>query len=573
MGEWLKGRTARRVQAGRRWAQFAVVAFALALLGTALAWSGVTPLASIGGSPQRVSAAANGDFARLDASPTDTPTATNTPTPPPTATAVPVTFSLVSPSAASGPVGAQVTVSGAHWGHGAVSLGAASGSDACNDTSSWVASFPSASPSGGSGTFTKSFIWPVSLNSVGTTYYICATNSAGTSSVAYSVDSSSPPVISLSSGSVQVGSQVTITGNNFFTSQPIFVNLQSASGTTRSLGTVSAGPDGVFSYQYTAVPLDAGALTVIAVTQQEGQAPPSLQASANLNVLAAASPTVTASQTPSTSSTPQAGVVPGPSQQNGGSSGALIVGLVAIMALILAIVAGVFIFLMLRRRDEETPPQGGGWQGSNGGPGGYGGAWGQSYSNPNLPFPDDVTQPEHVGAVGQWNDEPDGPGPDWHGRSLSTRPRMPAVETHDRIPDQRTASGPTPYGAPAPNDPWGNPPQTTPPWQPVGGQPGTSWGQAGSAVPPPGAYGQPNSQTPPPGGAGWGPGGTPRSQGVGGALPGLPNAQPFPRPPSQPSSQPAAPVDPWSQDGNQETDQDPWRNNPWGNPPGGQGRR
>lgn len=571
---------ARRARTGRRWAHLGFLAFALAVLGTALAWSGTAPLAPLGVAPQRVSAAANDAFAPAAPatdSPTSSATATETPTTAPTATTAPVTFSLVSPSAGSGPVGAQLTLSGAHWGHGDVALGAATASASCGSPGSWVASFPSASPSGGSGSFTQSFIWPVSLNSTSAPYFICAMSSAGTASVTYQVDSTAPPVISLSSGSVQVGAQVTINGSNFFTSQPIFINLQSASGTTRSLGTATAGPDGTFSYQYSAVPLDVGALTVIAVTQQEGQAPPAIQATANLNVLAAASPTVTASRTPATA-TAQAGAIPGTTQQTGGTSGAVIVGLIALMALVLAMLVGVFIFLMLRRRDDEPAPSGNGWQGANGAAG-YGATWGQPYPNPNLPFPDEATLPQ-TGSVGQWGNDLDGPGPDWHGRSLSTRPRMPAVDTSERLTEQRPAGGPSSFDSPAAPDPWGTPArpgQQMPPSGPYPGQlqggapmvPGT--GQPGARGGPPqwqSAGGQPGNP--------WGPSGSPAGQGAGTGMPGAPNAQPYPptgQPNTPPSSQPSGPTDPWSQDGGQGTDQDPWRNNdPWGNSPGGQGR-
>src|SRR6266436_2122672 len=60
----------------------------------------------------------------FDVSPTATSTATTTPTPAPTLT-------LVSPSSGQGPVGARLTLSGAHWPASGVDFGAASSTSDC----------------------------------------------------------------------------------------------------------------------------------------------------------------------------------------------------------------------------------------------------------------------------------------------------------------------------------------------------------------------------------------------------------------------------------------------------------
>lgn len=591
MGQWSGGRASSRARAVRRWAQAGVLALVLGFLGTLLAWSGAMPAATPGSQPGRAFAA--GNVAPAD---TSTPTATDTATATATATQVaqtPASLTLVSPSSGSGPVGAQLTISGTNWSAGSVALGAVSAGSSCGQTGSWVASFPAGNASGGA--FTVSFIWPVSLSD--SAYNICAANGSGqVAYVGYRVQSSAPPVLSLSNGSVHVGASVTVTGNNFFTSQPIFINLQTGAGTTRTLGTATADGNGTFSYAYTAIPVDVGSLTVIAVTQQEGQAPPAIQAQANLNVLAALTPTATITLTPSSTKNAPV-VVPSGGQQSGGGSGALIVALVAIMALILAVIVGVFAFLLMRRKNDENSPANAGW-GSSYGAGGSGAGWSPSYSAPNLPFPDDVTQQAPSGGVGLWDDEPDGPGPDWHGKSYGgTRPRIPTVEMphggQPRQPSwpsdsrgypsepQQPLTPPTGMmpGASAEGLASGYPQQPSHhgnPWTPSQGQPGMP---PGSAVPswgqPIGGYGQP--QAPSFDQPNWGQAGMPhqpsppsypqQSQGGHGGFPPSAGTQPY----GQPSGYGSAPADPWGQ-GEEPPAQNPWSNDPWGNPQGNQGQ-
>src|SRR5689334_17247073 len=68
------------------------------------------------------------------AEPAISPTPTDTP---PTATPIPPTLMLVSPSSGQGPVGARITLSGAHWIVSSVTIGAALAAANCDTPSSW----------------------------------------------------------------------------------------------------------------------------------------------------------------------------------------------------------------------------------------------------------------------------------------------------------------------------------------------------------------------------------------------------------------------------------------------------
>lgn len=502
MGKRVIGRSLRSLRTGGSRAHLGLLAGSVCLLAVLLTWSSLSPM-TMGGDVGRAHAA--GAAARNDATGTTTANATDTPTPPPTstpttaptATSTPSpTLTMLSPSSGAGPVGAHITLGGTHWGTGHLTLGAVPNGAACGAPSNWYL-LPSATPTGSDGSFTQTFIWPVSLSDTNGSYNICVKNAGGQSaSVPYSVLSSAPPIIALSVGSVPVGSSVTITGSNFFSSLPIDIDLQTntqgSTGQTRLVGTASPEGNGTFTYSYSAISGDVGSLTVLAQTQPEGQAPSALYATATLNVLDAPTPTASASATAAATTTTQPVVVPTVPQSGANTPSALMVGLIAMIALVLAVVIGIVAFLLLRRKGDE--PSQGGWPAS---PGGSGSGWSTSQRYPAQPFPDEDPWPAALGGVARWddstNDLEDGPGPDWRGRTMGgTRPRMPTVDSPGRVDDRtaptlRTPRLPAdPYGQSGARDPYGPPPADAPtlrlstpegaPWRQSGAPPADPWG-------------------------------------------------------------------------------------------------
>ncbi|MGH2514591.1 MAG: hypothetical protein ACRDHP_02960, partial [Ktedonobacterales bacterium] len=187
-------------------------------------------------------------------------------------------ISLVSPSSGKGPVGATLTVQGSGWTANQVAIGAASSAAGCVSPNAgggngWLATLATASVSNGA--FNQSFTWPSTL-STSATYALCAISALGgqpaaTGGVAaaqtYTVRSSQPPTLSLSSSTVQVGQPFTITGSNFYGMPTINISIN-------TVFNQSVSPDGSGSFIVTVTPTasQAGNANILAQSPPEGSA-------------------------------------------------------------------------------------------------------------------------------------------------------------------------------------------------------------------------------------------------------------------------------------------------------------
>ncbi len=406
-------------------------------------------------------------------------------------------LTLVSPSSGQGPVGAHLTVSGSDWTAASVVVGAAQSAANCASGTTWTTTFATFTPS--SGSFSGVFSWPSSLSSG--TYTLCAApaqNGApaaagGVAGQTYEVKASSPPALSLSAYTVQVGQSVTISGSNFVGVSSVNISFGNKNTGMSPIQTVNPDGNGNFAMQFQPNGEVTGNVTISAAsTPDSGAQQPALSATASLVITAA--PTVTPSPSPSPSPSPTAAstatsaivTTTQPTDTNSGNG--LIIFLIVGIVLSLLVILGAVAFVLLRRRGGG-PEQG--YPGGAGGPGGgYSGtghmtSYGQSATGygpaPTGRYPaagtyghgaiSEVPEPYNgpqIGGVAQW-DEPD-PLPDagWQPRPMSgsrarfDEPSSPGYPTTGYSPDgypggERGEPVPAPvpnhYGPP---DPWAN---------------------------------------------------------------------------------------------------------------------
>src|SRR6266852_4648261 len=171
------------------------------------------------------------------------------------------TFSITSPTSASGPVGTSVTVTASGIqdstctanfnGPGNLAWDMSSCSNAPTTISNVTIT---------SGGFTNTFNWPTAAATVDHQYVVCLLISTGsntpvlTSSNTFKVSSSSSSSASVSvdSSSYKVGDTMTVTGTGFLASTSVTVKLQSSNGTTTTtLGNVTTDITGAFTQDYT----------------------------------------------------------------------------------------------------------------------------------------------------------------------------------------------------------------------------------------------------------------------------------------------------------------------------------
>lgn len=401
-------------------AMLAVLASALLLLADA---SGAVPASLLPHTPLH----ARNAHARVAAPvpPGTSPTAT---TPPPTPK-----ISLISPSAAQGPVGAHVTISGHDFSGSTATIYAATQPDCSGSQGTLV------TPKLSSGSFSATtFIWPTNLGSG--TYYLCA-NGLTSGAPTYQVISSGPPMLSLSVSTASAGDTVTVTGSNFvgYPSGTSISVTESSGGPPRTLQSATLGPDGSFSVSETlSKDIVGNNVTINAYSSPEGNAQPVLQASASLTVQGSTpTPTVTVTPTQSASGGITSANTGTPRQS--GSAGLIVVLIVGII-LALLVILGVVAYLVLRGRGGGEPGPGGAYPGE----GGYGGAsglrptgsapgYGQGatgrYSQVNqygqsgvFDTPNAYTEPyagAPIGGVSQWDEPEPAPGPDWQPRPMT----------------------------------------------------------------------------------------------------------------------------------------------------------
>lgn len=409
-------------------------------------------------------------------------------------------LTLVSPSSGQGPVGAHVTVSGSGWSGGSVAIGAAQSAANCASGTTWATTFTTQQASGGS--FTATFTWPSSLSSG--TYALCAAPAQGGGPAAaggvagqtYTVKSSQPPALSLSTSSAQVGQTITISGANFVGVSNVNISIVQ-NGASTLITTVNPDGNGNFATQYQPTANYVGNVKITASSEAEGNAPPALTAQASLVVGAA--PTVTPSPSPSPSPSPTAEatatsavLTPPPNKQSGGGGGLIILLIVGIVLSLLVII-GAVAFLLLRQRGGPEQQQG--YPGGQGGPGGgYGGYSGTGYGPAQtgrystsgtygrsgmFDVPEPYNGPQ-VGGVAQWGEPEPLPGADWQPRPMSGArsryddPNYPQYPTTDYPTTGYPQGGETGERMPAPVPEYYGPPD---PWaNTAGGYGGDSWG-------------------------------------------------------------------------------------------------
>lgn len=401
----------------------------------------------------------------LDETPSVSPSVTDTPTNTATATpATPPSINLVSPSSGQGPVGSHVTISGSNLPTGSVSIYAASQSN-CSDHAQGLTT----ASANGSGSLSTTFVWPVSL--AGGSFFVCATGV--TSAPSFQVLSASAPSISLSVPTIAAGESLTINGTGFVglpDGAQILLSEIDTSGHSTTFLRVVVGSDGSFTTTWT-VAATTGTMKIQAVSPQEGNAPPVLQATAQLVVTAAGSPTASASVSP----TAGAGGSSGNNQSGNGSGFALV--LVLIIVLVLLAGLGVAAFLLLRGRGGPPEPMYG-----NGpyGPGEYPGFAARNRETQKVPGIGSTGRQSavgdfggsdpygyggrsdpRIGGVANWDDPDPAPGPDWQPRPMSGRTRDFEAQGFDNSsgggassPGMTNPGGSATRGGFPPTDPW-----------------------------------------------------------------------------------------------------------------------
>jgi hypothetical protein len=380
------------------------------------------------------------------AEPAVSPTPTDTPAPP-TATPAPPTLALVSPSSGQGPVGARITLAGAHWTASSVTIGAALAATNCATPASWEQTLGFVAPKP-TGALDYSFIWPAALPPVGAPYAICAlATGLAPASVTYQVRSALPPSLSLSDVVAAPDQSVTVNGANFIGSPSVDLNLVGPSGAKRALGKQTPAADGSFSFSYTPTTSDLGLVTLTATSPVEGAALPALEASVTVNVQSALTPTATPRPTftPITTPTKTPGGVITPAPPSLDVRAALIV---AVTLALLALAGSAFVlFFRLRaerQREEELArrartrrlPVAAGKIGdleSDTDPSML--TTGEHLTTPRFAVAGDEDDGGYDNSDG-WNDD-EGPGPDWQPRPMTGSMPIFADDSYPHAPDDQ----------------------------------------------------------------------------------------------------------------------------------------
>jgi hypothetical protein len=424
---------------------------------------------------------------QVQSKPGDTPTPTTGEGVTPTSTVAgpPPSITLVSPSTAQGPVGAHVTIRGSNFASGSPGIFASEQAD-CSQSSGALPVNDNTS----AGSFTATFVWPATYP-VGV-YYICTAGMSNSTAV-YQVLSASPPALSLSTLTVQIGQPLTIQGTNFvgLPNNATAVTFTEAGGgqppvTLPGNATVDSG--GNFNVTWTVQGPTTGIVTIKAFADSEGGAPAVLQASATVTIQATATATATVATSPTAQATIAGGAGGTGSSNGSGGSIVLIIFLIIGILIAIGIIVGIVIYLTVRRRGPtagqgQTP----GYNDYNG-YGGYG-----SYGDTTLQSPSQYPPgapdggfsgagqfgwPQVGGQVSQWEDIDSQPGPDWQPRPMSGY--YPSY--NDSTPSQR---GSSPFGQrsqpQSPVDPWNDPP---PPPARYGSYPRGNSGYRGEPGPP-----------------------------------------------------------------------------------------
>jgi hypothetical protein len=367
---------------------------------------------------------------------------------------------LVSPSSGQGPVGARMTLAGAHWTVSSVTIGVALAAPDCGTPASWEQSIGFAAPKP-TGALDYSFTWPAALPPVGAPYAICAfATGLAPASVTYQVRAALPPTLSLSDAVVAPGQSVTVNGANFVGAPSVDVNLIDPSGSRRALGKQAPATDGSFSFSYTPKPADLGLVTITATSPEESGALPALEASVTVSVQSALAPTATPrpTSTPLSAPTKTPGATVAPSQPTLDLRAGMVV---ALTLALLALAGSAFVLYFRlrgdRQREEELAqrmrvqrlPVAAGRMGDL-----------ESDTDPSMLATSEHHTTRRFAVAGDgdeayddagWDDD-DGPGPDWQPRPMTGSVPIYSDESYPRAPqpddaEQADANAATTSGA------------------------------------------------------------------------------------------------------------------------------
>jgi len=236
-----------------------------------------------------------------------------------------------------------------------------------------------------SGTFDLAFAWPASAGQVNEQYSICSiriTNRGVASSQddgPFTVLASNPPVIDISSNSVQAGGTITVKGHNWVPPQQVTINIagcaacQPGSSEVTSVSTTSSGlnsgsfrlavtiPASTNPGKYVVDALTSSGLEAYYTTGVKHLTITASPATSDLAANPSATPLVTTTQvatataTTTASGTPTSAANSDSSGNNGNSNTLLIIVMMAI-ALVLFAIAGVLIFMYIQRSRGKNLP-------------------------------------------------------------------------------------------------------------------------------------------------------------------------------------------------------------------------
>lgn len=230
-----------------------------------------------------------------------------------------------------------------------------------------------------SGTFLLGFTWPAQAGAINSKYSVCSVSGSSGLPASYRDDgpftvlSAGHPTFSVSPSSVQAGSSVTVSGQNWVPPQQVTISITGSSQLLNETQTTSGLNSGTFSVSYT-VPANAQAGSfAVNVTASSSVLRAGTQ---NLAISVPATPTPTPSATPSptpsvtptgsatvtAAGTATAGGTPTGASSSSGSTGTgssgggpspLILGVLGAIMLVLLTSIGLIVYMVLHRTPES----------------------------------------------------------------------------------------------------------------------------------------------------------------------------------------------------------------------------
>ncbi len=291
-----------------------------------------------------------------------------------------------------GPVGENTIVHGANFSSNQqlrliVVPGDSNNSGAvCRQTGVTVATVKTST----SGTFDQNFPWPTSAGQVNQGYSICSILVADGSLASrlddgpFTVLTANPPVIGISSTSVQAGGTVTVTGHNWVPPQQVTINIAGCaacepgnSEVTNARTTSSGLNDGSFSVSVT-IPASTkpGSYVVdalasagleafyttgvqhLTITAAPITSPPTVNPTPTKSPAATVTATQAATATATTASSDTTDSTSSGSSDNGGKSNTLLIIVLIAIAVVFFAIAGVIIFMPMLRSRKQAPHAG-----------------------------------------------------------------------------------------------------------------------------------------------------------------------------------------------------------------------